>query len=353
MRGRGAPRGLCSTVNFGLVGVGYWGPNLARNLNGLQNGRLRWICDTRREALDKIAAGYPGASATTSLGEMLNAPDLDAVVVATPAGTHFELTKQCLQAGKHALVEKPLAMSTAECDELIELADKRKLKLMVGHTFLYNPATAKLKELLDQGELGDVYYAYATRVNLGQIRRDVNAMWNLAPHDVSILLYLLNAVPERVSAKGITHIQEGIEDVVFMYLDFPGGVTAHVHVSWLDPGRVRKLTIVGSRKMVIYDDADPDCKLQILDKGVTKVPNKAEAFSSFGEFQLLLRAGDVSIPKIPATEPLKAECQHFADCILNNQRPLTDGVNGRQVVRILEAAQESMRRDSCPVEVNL
>lgn len=341
-------------VNFGLVGVGYWGPNLARNLNNTENATLAWVCDANEKSLGKIASNYPKVRTTGDLSQMLAASDLDAVVVATPAGTHFDIATQCLKAGKHVLVEKPLAMSTAECDALIDLAGSKDLRLMVGHTFLYSPPVLKMKELVDAGEIGDVYYAYSTRVNLGQIRKDVNAMWNLAPHDIAIFLYLFGAAPISVSAKGITQIQPGIEDVVFMYLDFPGNITAHVHVSWLDPGKVRKLTLVGSKKMVIYDDANADVKIQILDKGVTKVANgNAESFSSFGEFQLLLRAGDVLIPKIAATEPLKMECQHFADCIISGERPLTDGVHGKQVVRILEAAQESMRTGSGPVEVNL
>lgn len=340
-------------VNFGLVGVGYWGPNLARNLSNTENAGLAWVCDASDKALSKIKSSYPRVSTTDDIGEMLAAPDLDAVVVATPARTHFELARQCLKAGKHVLVEKPLAMRTAECDELIEIAESKNLKLMVGHTFLYSPPVLRLKELVDSGEVGDIYYVYSTRANLGQIRKDVNAMWNLAPHDIAILLYLFGVPPVSVSAKGITHIQPGIEDVVFMYLDFPGNITAHVHVSWLDPGKVRKLTLVGSKKMIIYDDVDADAKIQIFDKGVTKIANGAESFSSFGEFQLLLRAGDVLIPKIPATEPLKMECQHFADCIISNERPLTDGVHGRQVVRVLEAAQESMDNGSRPVEVNL
>jgi len=340
-------------IGFGLVGVGYWGPNLARNLNNTENARLTWICDSNEKALAKIASSYPKAKTTVSLDEMLAAPDLDAVVIATPARSHFELARKCLKAGKHALVEKPLAMSTAECDELIDIAADKGLKLMVGHTFLYSPPVLRLKELVDAGEIGDIYYAYSTRVNLGQIRKDVNAMWNLAPHDIAIFLYLFGVPPISVSAKGITRIQPGIEDVVFMYLDFPDNITAHVHVSWLDPGKIRKLTLVGSKKMVIYDDVDAEAKIQIFDKGVTKVGNGAEPFSSFGEFQLLLRAGDVLIPKIPATEPLKTECQHFADSIIADESPLTDGIHGRQVVRVLEAAGESMANGSCPVEVKL
>ncbi|NLN75546.1 MAG: Gfo/Idh/MocA family oxidoreductase [Armatimonadetes bacterium] len=341
-------------INLGLIGVGYWGPNLARNLNNTENAALAWVCDADEKSLGKISSGYPKVQATNDLTRMLAATDLDAVVVATPAGTHFEIAKQVLKAGKHALVEKPLAMSGDECDELIDLADSKNLKLMVGHTFLYSPPVLKLKEIVGSGEIGDVYYAYSTRVNLGRIRKDVNAMWNLAPHDIAIFINLFESAPVSVSAKGITHIQPGIEDVVFMYLDFPGNITVHVHISWLDPGKVRKLTLVGSKKMVVYDDANADAKIQIFDKGVTKVSNGgAESFTSFGEFQLLLRAGDVLIPKIAATEPLKMECQHFVDCIISGERPLTDGVHGKQVVRVLEAAQESMKSGACPVEVKL
>jgi predicted dehydrogenase len=341
-------------VNVGLVGVGYWGPNLARNINAVKNAKLAWICDSNADMLGKVSGNYPATQTCGDLATMLAAPDLDAVVVATPAKSHFDIASECLKAGKHVLVEKPLAMSSDECLKLIELAEKKSLKLMVGHVFLYSPPVLKIKDLLDSGELGDIYYAYSTRANLGQIRRDINAMWNLAPHDVSIMLYLLGDLPTLVSASGITRIQEGIEDVVFMNLTFPGGIAAHIHVSWLDPGKVRQFTLVGSKKMVVYDDVDPDAKIRILDKGVTKVAKDSrEAFSSFGEFQLLLRAGDVLIPKIPATEPLKVECEHFVNCIENNERPLTDGVHGLHVVRILEAAQESMGRGSVPVEVKL
>lgn len=341
-------------INFGLVGVGYWGPNLARNLNNTENATLAWVSDIDDQAFRKITALYPSVKTTTDLAQMLNAPDLDAVVVATPARTHFEITKQCLMAGKHVLVEKPLAMTTEQCDELIDTAGSRDLKLMVGHTFLYSPPVLKLKSLLDLGEIGDVYYSYSTRVNLGQIRKDVNAMWNLAPHDIAIFLYLFGCAPTSVSARGLTLIQPGIEDVAFIDLSFPGNLSAHIHVSWLDPGKVRKLTLVGSKKMVIYDDVSSDAKIRILDKGVTKVANgNAESFSSFGEFQLLLRAGDVLIPKIAATEPLRIECQHFADCIISNERPLTDGTHGKQVVSVLEAAEKSMRTGCGPVEVRI
>lgn len=339
-------------TNVALIGVGYWGPNLARNLSGLSNARLTWICDSRPDTLERVAANFPMARKATDISTVLDAPDVDAVVIATPARTHYEIASAALARGKHVLVEKPLAMTTEECAQLVALAEQASAKVMVGHVFLYSPPVNKIKDLVSSGELGDVYYAYSTRVNLGQIRQDVNALWNLAPHDVSILLYLFDSFPTSVCAHGITRVQPGIEDVVFVHLVFPGGVGAHIHVSWLDPGKVRQLTLVGSQKMVVYDDVDPDAKVRIVDKGVTRVPRDSrEPFSSFGEFQLLLRAGDVLIPKIPAVEPLKLECEHFIDCIEKDRQPLTDGNHGLQVVKVLEAAQESMRRGSVPVEV--
>jgi len=338
-------------IKFGLIGVGYWGPNLARNLNQVDGGELAWVCDQSEKALAGIRRNYAQVSTTARYEEMLASPDVDAVVIATPAATHYEIAKACLDAGRHVLVEKPLAFTSGECDDLIERAAKKNLVLMVGHTFLYSPPVLKLKDYIDAGELGDIYYAYSTRANLGQIRQDVNALWNLGPHDVSILVYLFGRPPVSVNAKGISYIQEGIEDVVFMYLDFPDKISAHVHLSWLDPGKIRKMTIVGSQKMIVYDDVETDAKLQIYDKGVTKVQNAAETFGSFGEFQLILRAGDIHIPKIAATEPLKLECQHFADCIREGSKPRTAGDHGKLVVQVLEAAQKSLKSGGSPAEV--
>jgi len=339
-------------IKFGLVGVGYWGPNLARNLSQVEGGSLEWVVDSDERALAKICKSYPHVRTSLRYQEMLESAAVDAVVIATPAGTHYEIARACLDAGRHVLVEKPLAMSTRECDGLVELAERRNLVLMVGHTFLFSPPVLKLKEYVQAGELGDIYYAYSTRANLGQVRRDVNALWNLGPHDISILLYLLEQMPISVSAKGIDFIQEGIEDVVFLYMDFPGSTAAHVHLSWLDPGKIRKMTLVGSRKMVVYDDVSTDAKIQVFDKGVDRISSPdAESFGSFGEFQLLIRAGDVHVPKIAATEPLKLECQHFADCIANGAAPRTDGRHGRQVVQVLEAAEKSLKSGGAAVEV--
>jgi len=334
-------------IKFGLIGVGYWGPNLARNINQVEGGSLSWVCDQSEKALAGICKNYSQVCTTASYEDMLSNSDVDAVVVATPAATHYEIAKACLAAGKHVLVEKPLAASSSECDDLISRAANKDLVLMVGHTFLYSPPVLKIKEYIDSGELGDIYHAYSTRLNLGQVRKDVNALWNLAPHDVSILLYLFGTAPISVNARGMSYIQPGVEDVVFMCLDFPNNVSAHVHLSWLDPGKIRKMTLVGSKKMMVYDDVNADAKIQIYDKGVDRVtnPDNPEAV------QMVLRSGDVHIPKVPNTEPLKAECQHFADCIRDGKKPRTDGVHGKLVVQVLEAAQKSLETKGNPVEV--
>ena len=245
------------------------------------------------------------------------------------------------------MVEKPLAQTSAQCRELIALAEARRLTLMTGHVFLFNAAVRKVKEYIQSGELGEIYYLYTQRLNMGRLQSDVNALWNFAPHDFSILCYWLDAMPEQVIARGYSYIQPGIEDVVFVTLNFPGGVGANVHISWLDPRKVRCMTVVGSRKMVVYDDMSADAKISVYDKGVTRQPQAPVSlgrYESFGEFQLLLRAGDVLIPKINFVEPLQMECRHFAECIQTQARPLTDGYNGLQVVEILEAAERAMRR---------
>lgn len=345
------------TVNVALVGVGYWGPNLARNLASLTGARLHTICDTRSERLSQFAHQYPGVKVSTDYLEVLNDPTVHAIVLATPVPTHYDLTLLALQAGKHVLVEKPLAQSSHECRELIALARTNGLVLMVGHIFMYNAAVRKVKNYIDSGLLGQIYYIYSQRLNLGIIRQDVNAMWNFAPHDVSIINYWLGASPEAVVARGYSYIQPGIEDVVFMTLDYPGGVGANVHISWLDPHKIRRMTVVGSEKMVVYDDVSTDARLIVYDKGVTKkVLESAPSLSlgkyeNFGEFQLLLRAGDVLIPKIDFIEPLRLECQHFIESITSGHQPLSDGYDGLRVVETLEAAQLSLSHDGMRVRV--
>ena len=355
-------------VNIALVGLGYWGPNLARNFAALPEVNLHTICELQPERLEQFGRQYPESKRQTDFDAVLADPEIDAVVVATPANTHFDLAAAALRAGKHAMVEKPLAQTSAQCRELIGLAEAGRLILMVGHVFIYNAAVRKVKEYIQSGELGQVYYIYSQRLNLGRVRQDVNALWNFGPHDLSILCYWLDAAPERVTARGYSYILPDIEDVVFMTLDFPGGVGANVHISWLDPNKVRRMTVVGSEKMVVYDDVNPDAKIAVYDKGVTKKPNRSARlttgasttlstgvstalntsgpslgrYESFGEFQLLLRAGDVLIPKLNFVEPLKVECQHFVECIRSGQRPMTDGYDGLRVVEALEAAQQAM-----------
>ena len=333
-------------VRVALVGLGYWGPNLARNLAAVTDGRLAAICDADADRLERVGRQYPDARPFTDYAALLSDPDIDAIVLATPVHTHFDMAHAALSAGKHVLVEKPLATTSAECENLIALAADLDRRLMVGHVFIYNAAVRKVKEYIDSGELGEVFYVYSQRLNLGQVRQDVNAMWNFAPHDISILCYWLGSEPLAVTARGYSYIQPGIEDVVFMTLDFPGGVGANVHISWLDPLKVRRMTVVGSDKMVVYDDVSADSKVTVYDRGVSKKqldPAKRSlgTYRTFGEFQLLLRAGDVLIPQLTFTEPLLAECQEFVDSIREGRSPLTDGRQGLAVVRALEAAQRS------------
>ncbi len=327
-------------VNVALVGYGYWGPNLARNLHELAESRLVTCCDLDPARLTTLQRLYPGVKATNQVNDVLNDPDIQAVVIATPARTHFELARAALAADKHVLVEKPLAMNSEEAEQLISLADRHSRVLMVGHTFVYNPATLKIKELIDEGQIGDVYYAYSVRVNLGRVQRDLNALWSIAPHDISIMLFLLGQMPAEVSARGISHLTPPIEDVVFVSLLFPNNVLAHIHVSWLDPSKTRQMTIVGSHKMIIYDDVASEGKVRIYDKGVLKVGNG----QIYGEFQYKLHSGDIYIPKIDMTEPLRNECSHFIECVQKGSRPKSDGESGLRVIKVLEAAQQSLEQ---------
>ena len=338
------------TVNLAMVGLGYWGPNLARNLSVLTDSRLHTLCDARPEQLERYRGQYPDANATTDFGAVLADPAVDAMVLATPASTHHEMARAALLAGKHVFVEKPLATSSAACEDLIEVAENRQRTLMVGHVFIYNAAVRKVREYIDSGELGDIRYVYSQRLNLGQVRRDANALWNFGPHDISILNYWLRADPIDVVARGYAYLQPDIEDVVFMTLDYPGGIGANVHISWLDPLKVRRMTVVGSEKMVVYDDVSADSRVMLYDKGFSRKESGPKtslgSFETFAEFQLLIRAGDVLIPRIDFVEPLRVELQHFVDCIRTGATPDTDGRDGLRVVRALEAAQRSLKEHS-------
>jgi predicted dehydrogenase len=342
-------------VNVALVGLGYWGPNLARNVASLGDAALHTVCDSRPGRLGQFEDQFPRTRFTTEYRSVLDDREVDAVIIATPAQTHFELTREALLADKHVMVEKPLAQTGAQCRELIEVAEKRQRVLMCGHVFIYNSAVRKVKEYIQSGSLGDIYYLYSQRLNLGIIRKDVNALWNFAPHDFSILNYWLGALPLRVTARGFDYIQPGIQDVVFMTLDYPGNVRANVHISWLDPHKIRRMTIVGSEKMVVYDDVSADARVTVYDKAITRqstnpVTSLGE-YSTFGEFQLLLRAGDVVIPQVVFSEPLKLECQHFVHCVKTGERPLTSGIDGLHVVQALEAAQASLSQEGTSISV--
>ncbi|OQY85467.1 MAG: hypothetical protein B6D41_14285 [Chloroflexi bacterium UTCFX4] len=333
-------------LRLGLVGYGYWGPNLARNFHQLPEAWLVACADADNARLAEAARLYSLQQTANDARALIENPTLDALVIATPARSHFELVSQALNAGKHVLVEKPLALTSDDARALTDLAQKNNRVLMVGHTFEYNPAVWKIQELLDAGALGELYYIYANRVNLGRVQTDINALWSIAPHDVSIMLALLKQMPLSVSAHGATYLHQGIEDVVFALLNFPNNIVGHIHASWLDPSKTRQMTFVGSEKMIVYDDVDPEAKIKIYDKGVYK---RGDAF---GEFQLRVRSGDLYIPKIDLTEPLKYECAHFLECIRENKTPRTDGENGLRVVRVLEAAQESLGQNGTPIQLN-
>jgi predicted dehydrogenase len=309
----------------------------------LAQARVKVCCDLDEAALRRMGSQYPGMTITTDYGALLNDPEVEAVIVTTPTPAHYELARAALLSGRHVFVEKPITLAVAEAEDLVALAQERGRVLMVGHLLMYHPAVTRLKQLVDGGELGDVYYLYTSRLNLGQVRRNENAMWSLAPHDISVALHLLGEEPEAVAAQGLTYLQPGIPDTVFLTLRFASGRAAHVHVSWLDPHKVRRITVVGSQKMAVFDDVDSTEKLRIYDKGVQR-----PAYDSYGD-SLSLRFGDISIPRIDMREPLRLECQHFIDCIINGQTPLSDGRNGVQVLRVLEAGQQSLERGGEPV----
>jgi predicted dehydrogenase len=321
-----------SQVRVGHAGLGYWGPNLARNFGELAD--LRWLCDLSPDLLAEASARHPQAKATNDFDEILSDPEVDAVVIATPVVTHYDLAKQALNAGKHVFVEKPQAQSSAEAEELYALAQEKGLVLMPGYLLLYHPAIEMLKELVSTGELGDVLYMYGNRQNLGQIRRDENALWSLGAHDLSVILHLIGEEPVEAWARGESFLRDGIEDVVFCYLRFPSGIVAHMHVSWLDPHKIRKLTVVGRDKMAVFDDMEPDRKVTVYDKGTVLRPAT--------EWQV--REGDIHIPKLAGEEPLRRECAHFLSLVSGQGDPLAPGRQGLAVVRTLELLQESLDR---------
>jgi predicted dehydrogenase len=325
-----------SEINVGLVGLGYWGPNLMRSLGRIPRVNLRYACDLDPNRWEKVARLYAGTRFTESFEELLADPELDAVAIAAPVPVHAPLARQALRAGKDVFVEKPLALSPSDAEQLVALAEEADQVLMVGHLLEYHPAVARLKEIVDSGELDEIFYVYTHRLNLGIVRRDENALWSLGPHDLSVVMFLLGQEPIEVQAIGHSYLRNGVEDVVFGTLRFADGKLAHLHMSWLDPHKERKVTVVGSEKMAVFDDMSRDEKLRIYDKGVQK-----PEYESYGEY-IDLRFGDVRIPHIPNDEPLKVECEHFIECVLERRRPLSDGRSGLRVVRTLDALQRSL-----------
>jgi len=336
-----------SNINIGVIGYGYWGPNLVRNFSELPGAQVRSVSDFKPELLVKAKARYPNIQVTTNYQDLLADPGIDAIAVATPVSTHFDLALAALQAGKHVLLEKPMTSSSKQALRLIEEAKQRNLVLMVDHTFVYTGAVRKMHDLVATGALGSIYYYDSVRVNLGLFQHDVNVLWDLAVHDLSIMGYVLPHKPYAVSATGISHVSGGMENIAYLTLFFPDNLIAHIHVNWLAPVKVRRTLIGGNQKMILFDDLEPSEKIKVYDKGITVNG------SSDGIHQMLIgyRTGDMWAPQLDMTEALKTEGEHFLRCISQGERPITDGDAGLQIVKILEAATESMKQRGQLIEL--
>lgn len=323
------------SLRIAVVGLGYWGPNLARNFDAIAGCELAWCCDPSADAREQVAARFPRARVTGDIAEVLADDSVDAVALATPVATHADLAVRVLEAGKHCFVEKPMAQSVADAERVVATADECRRVLMVGHLLEYHPGVQMLKQLTQSGELGDrIYYIYGNRLNLGKLRADENALWSLGAHDVSVVLYLADEEPSEAVAHGESYVQERVEDVVFCFLRFPSGLSAHLHLSWLDPHKERRFTVVGSRRMATFDDMALEGKLSIFDKGFDQVSR------GYGEY--ITRTGGIVSPQIPNVEPLRIECEHFVESVRDGRRPRSDGASGLRVVRVLEELQRSL-----------
>ena len=336
-------------IKVGVVGCGYWGPNLIRNFRSLPDCNLTAMCDTSEIRLKHLASLYPEVERFSDYDQVLDGADVDALVIATAVKLHYPMAKASLLAGKHTFIEKPMARSSFECEELIEIARKKGLVLMVGHTFLYSPTVRKIREIVENGDLGEIRYVSARRLNLGLFQRDINVAWDLAPHDISIVLYIMGELPISVNCWGTAHITPGIEDVTMMSLLFRRERSAIIHSSWLDPRKIREITIVGSKKMIVYDDLEPQEKVKIYDARVDKPPH----YDTFAEFHYAYHYGDMHAPYVRQEEPLKVECQHFLDCIRHGSTPMTSGKRGLELVRILEASSASLKSGGASVDLKL
>lgn len=336
-------------LNIGVIGYGYWGPNLVRNFSEIPEATVKMVCDFNPDLLAKVQARYPAIQTTMSCEEMFNDPAIDAVAIATPVSTHFDLALAALKAGKHVMVEKPMTVTSNESQTLIKEAKQRNLVLMVDHTFVYTGAVRKMHELAAGGELGDLYYYDSVRVNLGLFQRDVNVLWDLAVHDLSIMDHVLQAEPYAVSATGISHVPGGMENIAYLTIFFANNLIAHIHVNWLAPVKLRHTLIGGSKKMIVFDDLEPSEKIKVYDRGITVEDNPENVY------QMLIgyRTGDMWSPRLDMTEALREEGMHFIRCITQGERPITGGQAGLRVVRILEAATESMKKQGQSVELKL
>jgi predicted dehydrogenase len=332
-------------VNVGVVGCGYWGPNLIRNFRALSDCKMKVICDQDVNRLKQLKALYPEVNTETVFEKVLADKSIDALIIATPVRFHYKMAKASLEAGKHTFIEKPMASSSAECEELNEIATKNGLTLMIGHTFLYSSPVRKIKEIVKSGDIGQIQYISSRRLNLGLYQKDINVAWDLAPHDLSIILYIMEQSPLSVNCRGNCHITPGIEDVTNMALTFPNNQLATVQNSWLDPRKVREMTIVGTRRMIVYDDVEPLEKIKIYDARVDRPPH----YNTFAEFTYSYHYGDIYVPYVKQEEPLKVECQHFIDCINTGASPISNGQRGLELVRILEASSKSLKANGAPI----
>ncbi|MEW6054764.1 MAG: Gfo/Idh/MocA family oxidoreductase [Nitrospirota bacterium] len=333
-------------IKVGVIGCGYWGPNLIRNFNENYHTELRYACDLEDERLERIALRYPAVTPTKNYRDLLRDKEVQVIAIATPVHTHYNLAREALEAGKHVLIEKPLTPSVKEAEKLVALSKKKNLILFTDHTFIYTGAVKKMKEFMSSGEIGDVYYFDSVRVNLGLFQQDINVIWDLAPHDISIMDHLIPEQPKSVVAVGSSHAGSGLEDIAYVTVRFAGDLIAHFHLNWLSPVKIRKIIVGGSRKMIVFDDLDPAEKIKIYDKGIILAhADKKQLYQNIIQY----RIGDMYAPKIDHTEALKGMVDHLAHCITNNLNPITDGESGLRVVRILEAADKSIRKGGSKV----
>jgi len=335
-------------ITIGIIGVGRWGPNILRNFAVMDGVRTAAVCDSDKKRLEAITKRYPEIQTTTDATALIGNDTIDAIVIVTPLATHYQLAKRALEAGKHVFVEKPLATSSPECEELIAIAAKKSRILFVGHTFKYNAGIRAAKAYIDSNELGKIYLIDANRTNLGPVRQDANALWDLASHDISIFSYWIGESPKSVSAQGGCYLNKRVEDVVYATFAYRDGIIAHVHASWLNPRKVREITVVGEKKMLVWNDMNLSEPIRIYNVGFDKDDNYQD---SFADFRLSIREGEVLIPRIPLNEPLLAECTHFIECVKTGRQPLTDGLDGLNVVKALEAATRSIKEQSRTISI--